>query len=158
MQEDLEATLRWLRGVGEQAHGADGADDTLGDPGSVLCRRGVTGQLQKGPVGLLCTSVMQAVGRVLDGFRVQFVGERVLDLSNDPIQWFRGQLMEKGEGCTHAKPGAAPGHVGARWLHLLVNLQIKRCCAYCGAKAGQGAHTERWPLDGTHTQSSWHCR
>ena len=41
---------------------------------------------------------MQAGERALNGVRVQLLGERRLDILNDPIQWLRGQLIWLNEG------------------------------------------------------------
>ena len=68
-----------------------------------------------GPVGLLVTSAMQAGGRVLEGFRVQFPSEWRLDILNklgaqSPLAWAKaeGQIMKRASTCN---PRSA--HMGA---------------------------------------------
>ena len=67
-------------------------------------------------MGLLVTSVMQAGGRVLEGFRVQFPSVWRLDILNYSLQWLRGQLMELGRAARMrnlAQRRATFGHHGA---------------------------------------------
>ena len=77
----------------------------------------VEAQLKKGPIGLLFIPVLQAGGVVQDGFTLQFNGERRLDILHDPIQWLRGQIMDRGRAAVMRSLAQRRRSFCAPWAH-----------------------------------------
>ena len=95
IQQNYNDTLRWLRSLLDE--GTDEGEDIEGSLGArLLAKRGVRGQLKKGPIGLLLHLCLQAGAVMQEGFILQFERERKLDILRDPIQWLRGQIMDRG--------------------------------------------------------------
>ena len=95
IQQDYNDTLRWVQSL----HTEDNGEGALGEGRSwagILSKRGVRGQLKKGPIGLLFLSCLHAGAILQEGFILQFERERKLDILRDPVQRLRGQIMDRG--------------------------------------------------------------